>query len=149
MRDRILTLTFTRGDTEWFELNPRPQNLQEAILKVLSLNSEGRPAALSEVRRPSEVSEMSTEVFTETPVPEAETKRYVEREWDGSRSTLMCTNGSPVQQATPPGVDVCYNVCYNVGYNVSSDGSFARQHAGYVSSELAAVRVVAAVACLF
>jgi len=96
------------------------------------LNSEGSPAALSqvvrpsEVRRPSEVSEISTGVFTETPVPEAETERYVEREWDGSGSTSMCSDGSPVDQATPLGVDVCYNV--------SSDGSFARQHAEYVSS---------------
>jgi hypothetical protein len=72
------------------------------------------------------VSEISTEVFTETLVPEAETERYVEREWDGSGSTSMCSDGSPVEQATTPGVDVCYNV--------SSDGSFARQHAEYVSS---------------
>ena len=69
---------------------------------------------------------MSTEVFTEPSVPETEMERYVEREWDRSGSTSMCSDGTPVEVTPGPGVDMCYNE--------SSDGSFARQDAEYVSS---------------
>ena len=88
----------------------------------------------------SEASELSTVIsppspfteleFTETSAPEAETESYPEREMYESGSSSMSSDGSPMtpeEAMRAAGVDSCYNVA-------SSDGSFALQNAGYVSS---------------
>jgi len=68
--------------------------------------------------------------FTETSALEAETESYPEREMYESGSSSMSSDGSPMtseEAMRAAGVDSCYNVA-------SSDGSFALQNAGYVSS---------------
>jgi len=92
----------------------------------------------------SEASELSTVIslpspfteleVTETSAPEAETESYPDREMyeSGScdRSSSMSSDGSPMtpeEAMRAAGVDSCYNVA-------SSDGSFALQNAGSVSS---------------